>query len=621
MGLDRATEGTRCELRSVIWILATTAIPATLGWSQEIEVVRTADLPPEVRAWRASLPEGRPALRGFRAPVLDHRDETVPIELPRDAAARRAAGLVARDLAHKGLLSSTVAAIDALRSAGAEVGPSELRAIGLPVDWLEYFHGPGGDSVVRQIAARLASGSSAADLETELAGYSFTFRPTLAGFRVAAESGEHEIDTVRLQLTSGTYWQGMEDGGSLDLLRQLLDVLPEARFVASIQEVHLEELLETSRGWPRSWTVIPEALPVAQWAQDCGKPGLAPASSGEGYEAVTMVPRYASRGEDGATLVPGETFLADGFASAGLRAVQSPLLFQGGDLLAARDPSDGARILFVGEANVWRNTALGLTNEQVVEAFRVEFGVDRCVVLPAVSFHIDQELTLRSVGGRLIACAADPAAAVKIVLSCGLDPMERAGALDSASAARARADLEAGRDRQFLENVLPAARALELGFGRFPESFSKDFSRGEADSGTGNLQLFLLALDLLVSWTLPVDELPLDPHSVAYLRSFRRRDEDRRVMIERIRAAGPEIALIPSLPEGNRGIDYLNGVQEPKRYLMPAWGGLFEPLDRAAEAAFRAAFGPGIDVRPILTSESQRRGGGVHCSISVLPGR
>jgi hypothetical protein len=192
--------------------------------------------------------------------------------------------------------------------------------------------------------------------------------------------------------------------------------------------------------------------------------------------------------------------------------------------------------------------------------------------------------------------------------------------LDPASAARARADLEAGRDTQFLESVFPAVRSRELGFGRHSESFSKAFSRGAADSGVGNLQRFLLALDLLVSWNLPVDELPLDPHSVAYLRSFLRRDEDRRGMIADLRASGLEIALVPSLPEGNRGIDYLNGVHEPGRYLMPAWGGLFEPLDRAAEEAFRRAFGPGIEVRAILTSESQRRGGGVHCSVSALPG-
>lgn len=615
-------------------ILALCFLAATTGWPQAIDVPRPIELSPQVKAWRASLPEGRPALRGFRAPILDHRDETVPIDLPKDAASRRAAAIVARDLARKGLLVTTAAAIEAFGDARAGIGPTELRAIGLPVDWLEHFHGSGAapagaDSIVRSIVGRLAAGSTFASLEAELSRLSFSFRPSLAGFQVATESGEHEIDTVRLQITSGTYWTGAGDGGCLDLMRQLLEALPQARFVASIQDKHFAGLLETCEGWQTlrasgsesRLAQIPESLPVAQWAQDCGKPGFVPASTGEGYEIVTLVPRYSSRGEDGAAFVPGETFLVDGFASAGLRAVQSPLLFQGGDLLAARDPKDGARILFLGEANVWRNTALGLTREQVIEAFRIEFGVDRCVVLPAVSFHVDQELTLRGIGGRLVAFVADPVPAVRIVLSCGLDAIAKAGALDAASVARARADLDTGRDREFLESVFPAIGARGLGFGRYPESFSEAFSSGGADSGTGNLQRFLLALDLLVSWTLPVDELPLDPHSVAYLRSFRRRDEDRRGMVEQIRALGLEIAHVPSLPEGNRGIDYLNGVHEPGRYLMPAWGGLFEPLDRAAAEAFRAGLGPGIEVRPILTSESQRRGGAIHCSISVLPGR
>src|SRR6185436_15869832 len=101
----------------------------------------------------------------------------------------------------------------------------------------------------------------------------------------------------------------------------------------------------------------------------------------------------------------------------------------GGDLLAVRDPKDGTRTLFLGEANVWRNTALGLSEVQAIEAFRVEFGVDRCVVLPAVSFHLDQELTVRVLGDRLVAFVADPRQAATIVLRCGLDAIVRAGVL------------------------------------------------------------------------------------------------------------------------------------------------------------------------------------------------
>jgi hypothetical protein len=158
-----------------------------------------------------------------------------------------------------------------------------------------------------------------------------------------------------------------------------------------------------------------------------------------------------------------------------------------------------------------------------------------------------------------------------------------------------------------------------VGHGQYPESFAEAFSTGPADSGIGNLLRFLLAFDLLVSWALPFDELPLDPHSLAYLRSMRRRDDDRRGVVEMLLGEGFEVVEVPSLPEQDRGIDYLNGLHEPSRYIMPAWGGLYAPLDEAAEAALMGGFGSGIGIRRVFTGESQRRGGAVHCSISALP--
>jgi hypothetical protein len=623
----------------------TAALAAILGTGfrlQEIEV-RRAQPPPAVAAWRASLREGRPALRGFRAPLpgcaesgrpdLARPGENPPIDLPQEESLRQAAGLIARNLARDGLLATTAAAIANLGAVEPELsGATErLRAIGLPVDWLEFFllpgqtekEGAGTSAIVRQFATVLASGASVDSVKTLIAGATFAFRPSLTDFSVATESGESEIGIVRLQLASPGYWMGPGDGGSLDIARQVSAALPEADFFASVEEKHLEKVLATAREWSsrRSgrWTLISESLPVSQWAQDDGKPGLAPATSGSGREVVTLVPRYASRGEDGASLVPGESFLIEGFACAGHRVVQSPLLFQGGDLLATRDPKSGERLLLVGEANVWRNVALGLSREQVLEAFRVEFGVDRCKALPAVSFHIDQELTLRTIDERLIAFVADPVEAVRIILKCGVDALESAGVLSSSEGSHARDDLDAGKDREFLERVVPAISSRCTGFGRFPESLASAFARGPADSGVGNLQRFLLASDLLMSWSLPVDELPLDPHSIAYLRSFQRRDADRRAMIADLRKSGFEVARIPSMPEATRGIDYLNGIQDRTKYLMPAWGGLYTPLDQAALAAFRRTLGTQVEVIPIYTSESQRRGGALHCSLSACP--
>lgn len=599
-------------------------------WGGGIEVHRPPT-PHAVAVWRASLREARPSLRGFRAPRIGSASlEAVPIDLPVEPGLRRGAALVGVRLARDGLLATTAAAIEAVGVSEVErAGRTDrLIAMGLPVDWLESFTlagngGSGAEEIVRALARALESGSPSDAAKALLVGATFAYRPSLAGFAVATESGELGIAAVRLQISSPAYYSGPGDGSCLDLARQLVAVLPGVDFLASLEEKHLEGTLATLRTWPdgltERLTLVSEGLPVAQWAQDNGKPGFVPTGSGSAAGAVILVPRYASRGEEGAVLVPGETFLAEGLASTGHRVHRSPLLFQGGDLLAVRDPRSGERLLLVGEANVWRNTSLGLSRDQVLEAFRIEFGVDRCAVLPAVSFHIDQELTVRAHGDRLIGFVADPGEAVRIVLRCGVSALETAGVLSAAQADQTRTDLDARRDLGFLEQVLPLLSSRSSAFGHFPESLANFFSAGPADSGVGNLQRFLLAIDLLTSRSMPVDELPLDPHSIAYLRSFRRQDEERARMIADLRGLGLDVARVPSLPEANRGIDYLNGVQDRDRYLMPAWGGLYAPLDEAAAGAFKRALGPSIAILPVYTGESQRRGGGVHCSASILP--
>jgi agmatine/peptidylarginine deiminase len=155
--------------------------------------------------------------------------------------------------------------------------------------------------------------------------------------------------------------------------------------------------------------------------------------------------------------------------------------------------------------------------------------------------------------------------------------------------------------------------------GHFSESFAKRFARGPADSGVGNLQRFLLALDLLTSTLSDVDLGAVDPHTASYMRSFQRREKERKDLAATLQAAGMKVVRIPSLSDDERGLNYLNGLHEPGRYLMPAYGGLYAPLDDRARAAFEGALGPAVDVVPVLCGETQRRGGGVHCAVSVLP--
>ena len=76
---------------------------------------------------------------------------------------------------------------------------------------------------------------------------------------------------------------------------------------------------------------------------------------------------------------------------------------------------------------------------------------------------------------------------------------------------------------------------------------------------------------------------------------------------------------VPSLADAEVSLIAINGIQDPTRYLMPAYGGFYTPLDDAAAAALGAELGDGVQVIRILCGESQRRVGAVHCSVGVYP--
>lgn len=597
----------------------------------EVRIV-TPSLPADALAFRRELPEERPPLRGWRAPILefaalkwpfDEPDETAPPEV------KKAADIVARQLARDGLLATLAQTIDALGPArfatDAAADEEVLRRVGLPVDLLPFFKLAGvtdGDATVliRHVAGRIATGQIDV-LRGEIAAATFQYRKSHADFRVATESGEEDIGLVRVQLAKGEYWHGIGDGGALDIIRQLTAALPEARFLISTQLGQTTPLIGLMRLWPHFRpeyvTVVAEPLPIGQWAQDNGKAGVL--ESAGRRNPATLVPRYASRGDDGTTFIPGESFMADGWAAAGHTVIHSPLIFQGGNLLAVRDPKTSERILLVGEAEIYRNTALGLTRDQVLEAFHIEMGVDRCVVLPAVSYHIDYEVSVRAVGSGLIAFVNDTRAAAKSIIQIGLDPLQEAGVLAAEDVQSIRQSLALGHTREVIERldqrVFNGARQR----GQFSESLTRLFSKSLVDSGVGNFQRFLLALDLLIAEADPADAPAVDPNLAEYLAAIRRRNEDRKRFHQQLVESSWRVVAIPSLAEAERGINYLNGIHAKGVYLMPANGGMYASLDAAAAAAFGQAFGPDVRVIPILCAESQRRNGAIHCAASVYP--
>lgn len=607
---------------------------------RRILVVRHEVPPPTLEIWR-SLSEMRIPLPGFRADLTQPSLPASPASLPHDPLrpnVRKAAEHIVTRLAFDGLLATLEAAIDILGV--AEFGAGEpadlelLRRIGLPVDLLPYFAAPGAHdgqaySVVREVLRRKISRQPRERIRADLDLIPFQFRKSHPGFRATADSGGNAIGLFRFQFTRGDYWRGRGDGSALDIARQIVAAAPDAEYIASVEDRFVDPLLGFARQWnlsrPRQLTIITEPLPVSQWAQDNGKagvissPGVGDAATSTRLTLATLAPRYACRGEEGTLFVPGETFLLGGLAAAGHTVVQSPLLFQGGNVLIAEYPANGERTLLLGEAEVHRNVALGLTRDQVIEAFRIEFDAQRVEVLPAASYHIDYEVSVRAGPDRLIAFVNDARAAMIIVLRLGAKALNRAGLLDSTRLDEALRSLESASLAEFLRIVGPVVDGCAVAAGNYPESLTQHFSTGLSDSGVGNFQRFLLALDLATVGSAG-RAAPSDPAMAEYLSTFIRRDADRADIKSRLESLGFMVVPIPSLAEEDLSLNYLNGIHTKDMYLMPAAGGFYVELDAASTRAFSDALGPDVRIVPITCGESQRRLGAVRCAVAAYQG-
>ncbi|MFN0134826.1 MAG: hypothetical protein ACKVS9_01770 [Phycisphaerae bacterium] len=590
-----------------------------------------------------SLSEGRPAIRAFRANLSDDPATRWPLlPAPPEQIVECAVGdYVAQSLAKLGLLTTLAGAIDAsgidrfLAASGPEL--DFLRQVGVPVDLLEHFIAPGGDApmsaeqVVRRIAEDLKQ-NYRATREKNFADWRFQFRPSASRgaasggdadmrLMLAPDSGERKLVGLRAQLTRGDDWLAPGDGGSLDLLRHVLQRVQPGELSIHIETRHVAGLLAqlASRPMPArlQCTIVPSPLPVAQWAQDNARTAFELDAAGAIARRVSVVPRFASRGEEAAIFVPGETLIQRDMRQSGQTVIQSPLHFQGGNLIVVGDVGAPGRTLLVGEAEMWRNTSLGLREAHVLDAFKVEFGVARVVVLPAASYHIDYEVSVRTLADRTVALVSDPVAAARIVISIGLGTFMKHGVITDAELAAARDLLQKQRDVDLLNFAGPMTARLATNFGQYPQRVADWFSVGPADSGVGNFQRYLLALDLLAAASIVPDEVP-EIEDTIYVRALQRQMADRAELVKRVEALGWTIVKIPSIASGERSINYLNGIHDRGRFLMPTVGGLYTPLDEAAMRAVRAALGREVQIVPLHCSESQRRDGAVRCSFQPL---
>lgn len=605
--------------------------PATAGARVRLT---TVELPPEALApWRR-VRQGMPESPSFKAPLgSDAPDPTM--DLPDDPELLPTARLVARSLPSDGLVQTALLAIlnapQLEWTTGDEPKTLNLelcRRLGLPADLLAMFE-IDGRSVTLALAEWRSAGCPPDQISRIANAADFAFQPTAPGFTIFGEDGGGEVAALRGQLRIGRASADPDFGSPVDILLAMRaenvicaigapEVADLRRSAAAVRSNEDQEK-NPGPGRQTTLTLVPVPFPMGQWGRDNAVVGLAPSASDDmQLVAVHLLPRYASINEHISTFLPAESLVFAYLEEAIGPCRQSPLLFQGGNLLAATQPATGERLLFIGEAEVHRNVGLGLSREQVLNAFRIEFGVDACIVLPAVSFHIDMEMTARAVGDELHAHVLDDQEGAQLILDAGLRRLGRRNAIDPPTIDEWRTAL-AGDDPSIAlagirSRLAPWARAADA----IPMSSWEDESQPAALARLDAARFIAAADTLLAAQPVGVrTRLAADARESRYLDSIAHRLDERSELIASLKAAGLIVHTVPGLGDDQFPVNPLNALQLTDAVYVPIIGD--GGLDQAALGAFRRVYGPSVDVRGIPSSVGQGMYGGLHCMFAPTP--
>ncbi len=213
------------------------------------------------------------------------------------------------------------------------------------------------------------------------------YEPTLPGFRVAAETDPVRELLVDFDATRFVTRGNEELGDSLDVLRAILRTADRPPPVTLLLNHGFHSVFQSAaeaRHFGTGWEVRTLASPVLRlyspWAQDFLKSGRVRG------EVRMLVPRrlYEGDRESGPLYEPLLTQVVQ--VSPG--AARSRLSWEGGDLMAVRDPQRPERLLLLhGDAArpYWGD----LTPEEYAYVLRREFGADETVDLSGLAAHID----------------------------------------------------------------------------------------------------------------------------------------------------------------------------------------------------------------------------------------
>lgn len=603
-----------------------------------VTVRESAVAPATVEGWAEWRPTV-PLTRGFMAPLFNlgeayAADRTLSAPVGERAKAyTEGQAFVAERLARDGLIATTMNVMLRVKRpwlAGESLNLGELKWCGIPVDLLDCFTIE-GQPATAHIASWIQKGAPPDGITTGSRGAVFSYRPTCPGFELPVADGTEDPGLIRLQFSADAAFREPGDGGQIDVARQLAANLAQTPMLMSAEQRSLQKIKDALgaafKGVSRSTPVVLAGTPMlmSPWAQDNAVAGRVSAASAN--TAVTIVPRFASINEQSSQFVPGDSLVFESLRSADSlvgQIYQSRLLFQGGNIIAIPDPTNGQRMLLVGEAEIYRIRALGLSGDQAAAALGVEFGAGRVHILPAVSFHIDMELTVRKVGDSLVACINDEKAASLLIFRAGADAMAKAGMIRPDHHARIVKAAEAGEGEELAVAVSLVWDAIVANLdadGFIGEKIKGALGASETGRGAGTVERLLLAMDQIDSYNLADDKLVTrntEDWFKRYIVSLRQRTAERAEFVKHLEKIGLKVVRVPSTSEDNLSTNTINGIQTKSAYFMPAFGGIYAPLDEAAAKQIGAAFG-GVKVVPISCGAVQEKYGGLHCMTGIYP--
>lgn len=470
----------------------------------------------------------------------------------------------------------------------------------------------------------------------------------------------NEPRAIRLQLNRADYFEGVGSGDNLDVVLSMLRTLPSVHAAVGVQRSHVMPFLrvlgstEVRREAPVTLMIVPDqrdptdpTLALSQWAHDNAKPARTP----DGRSAL-IVPRIATRGDCPSQEIPAERLVLEGFGASAPSAdlqcelVQSDLLFQGGNILVveqalAAKPGGGVgeggggteRVLVIGEAEIERNRHAFASTEEIRERFRTTFGVDRVLVLPNISFHIDYDVSFRADSGRVTAFVNDQQTACRIIAEIAIERLERSRA-SPADVLRALRQAVMKQDAQavaahlavtFRPHITPDGRfAPSILTALWPTQSKHGDEKSPLPARVAFVYRILAAFDHLIA---PVfvgsrpseNATPIETYFLAMTRQTRERE----ALHKQLREQGWLVAQIPSTSDGACSLNALNALHMGQSAILPSFGRGLEPFDVATRNAWERGLsrfrGHSRDqIVQIGCDESQRRQGAVRCTVGPV---